>query len=529
MEPQPPGTGLRQKTTHGVAWTTVDAVGSRLITTIVFVLLARLLEPADFGLLALSLVFVAFARLLVDQGFSAAIVQRAELTKGHLDTAFWTSIVAGLFMAALLCLLSRPLASVLEVPRLAPVLQALSAVVVLGAPSSTAVAVLRRSFGFRNLAFRRLLGASAGGVAGVGAALYGMQVWSLVIQALVQAITSTITLWTVTPYRPGICVSRDHLSDLFTYSNKVIGIGIVNFASRRSDDLLIGAVLGPTALGLYSVAYRLLTILTEILTETVERVAFPAFSQLQTNLPRLRRAYHMSLRTSVAITAPVYLATAVLAPQAIVTFFGTRWEPAVPVMQVLALGGFAQAVVAPNNTLLLSVGRARTALYLSTATAVVNILGFLVAVQFGILAVAVAFSLRAYLLAPLSVWPVNRILGISWRQWIRPLMPPVFSALVASGMVLAIRRWALDGLPPPAGLALAGLAMAVIYLALLRLSSPWQFQEILDHLAMALPPLRRMLRASGRTAESGTSLTCRKEGPALKDSEQATRGRKTRK
>jgi O-antigen/teichoic acid export membrane protein len=504
MDRHRPGTGLRERATRGVAWTTVDAVGSRLITTIVFIVLTRLLQPADFGLLALSLVFVSFARLVVDQGFGAAIVQRGELAKAHLDTAFWTSVVSGLFLAALLCLLATPVASALGTPELAPVLQALSAVVVLGAPSSTAVAVLRRGFEFRNLAFRKLLSASVGGVAGVVAAMAGMQVWSLVVQALVQAITATITLWTVTPYRPGLQVSRAHFSDLFTFSNKFIGIGILNFASRRFDDLLIGAVLGPTALGLYSVAYRLLTILQEVLTLTIEHVAFSAFSRLQSDLPRLRRAYQISLRTSVAITAPAYLATALLAPELIVTFFGTPWEPAIPVMQVLAFAGFAQALVAPNVTLLLSVGRAKSVLFLTTATAVVNVLGFAIAVQFGILAVAIAFMVRAYVLAPLFIWPVNKILGISFAAWIRPLIPPVSSAITMSAMMLVLRRFVLDALSAPAGLAIGGVTAVIFYLAMFRLTSPRQFHDVLHHITMAVPPLQKAMRSSGTTDSRGS-------------------------
>jgi O-antigen/teichoic acid export membrane protein len=500
MNADPARAGLRQKASRGVAWTTVDAVGTRLITTVIFILLARLLEPAAFGLVALSLVFIALMRLLVDQGFGAAIVQRKDLTKAHLDTAFWTSVLTGLVLAGALALAAHPLSALLGQRELAPVLQALSLVVVFGAPSSTAAAVLRRGFGFRSLAYRKLASALIGGVAGLAAALTGFGVWALVVQALVQAAVSTLMLWTVTPYRPGLQLSRTHFSELFTFSNKVIGISIVNFLSKRSDDLLIGSVLGPTALGLYSVAYRLLTIMTEVLTLTIEHVAFSTFSKLQSELARLRRAYQMALRTSAAITAPAYLTMAVLAPDVIVTFFGEQWRQSIPVMQLLALGGFAQALVGSSNTLLLSVGKVKTVLHISTAIAVANVVGFLIAVRFGILAVALAFALRAFLLAPLSIRPVIKVLGMSWAEWVKPLLPPIVCAVVSSGLVFALRELVLDSLPAPASLAIGGLAALVLYLGLFRLVSRRQFSELLEHIALAAPPLRRLRRRRDRAA-----------------------------
>jgi len=485
---------LRGRAATGVAWTTVDAVGSRLITTVVFVALARLLDPASFGLVALALVFISLMRLLVDQGFGSAIVQRSELSKGHLDTAFWVTLASGAALAGLLCALAGPIATVTGSRGLAPVLQALSLVIVVGAPSSIAVAVLRRDLAFHRLAVRKLVAALCGGVAGIVGALAGLGVWSLVLQALVLAAVSTVLLWTVTSYRPSFHFSRGYFGELFGFSSKVIGITTVNFLSRRSDDLLVGSVLGAVSLGLYSVAYRLLTIMTETLSTTIDLVAYPTFSKLQDDRQRLRRAYASAVRTSAAVAAPAFLGAALLAPELIEVLFGDKWAASIPVMRVLALAGLAHSLISAGTPLLLAVGRPQDALKVNATIAAANVVGFAIAVQFGILAVAAVFTIRAYLLAPLSIWSVKRVLGFTWWEWLRPVLPAVGSALAMALVLAAGRTVVLPELGPLGWLLVATPSGALLYLAAMRVLAPHQLREFRADVASVV--LRRRAKSA---------------------------------
>lgn len=503
MSAEPPGPGLRHQAARGVAWSAVDAVGSRLISAVVFIALARILPPTAFGLVALSLTFIAFTRLLVDQGLGQAIVQRKDLSKSHLDTAFWTTLVAGVLMAGVLYLAAGLAADLLDIPRLEPVLQALSLVVAIGAPSSTAAAVLRRHLNFRGLAQRRLTAAVAGGVAGVAAALLGFGVWALVAQALTQTVVSTVTLWLVTPYRPGLALSWTQFKELFGFSTRVIGISFVSFVSKHSDDLLIGGVLGPAALGLYSVAYRLLTIMTEVLSTTIDKVGFSTFSKVQDDLPRLRRGYAVALRSSIAVAAPAYLVVAVLSRDVILTFFGERWVASIPVMQALAAAGVAHAIYASSNTLLLSVGRAQTALRLTTVNAVVGVAAFAVAVPFGIQAVALAFTLRAYLLAPFSVHEAKRSLGLTWRGWLAMVAPPVLTAAVVAAAVLGVGLLLPETMLAPVRLLIGLLVGVTLYLVLFGLLFRSRLVEVLTMAGQAFPPLARLTQSGRATRRTG--------------------------
>ncbi len=508
--PPPPDRGLRERAVHGGVWSVAEALGSRVITTVVFLVLARLLDPEAFGLVALALVFIALTRIFVDVGFGSAIVQRTDLTRAHLDTAFWTSIVLGLALGGALLAVSAPVADALGTPRLAPVLQALSSVVVIGSLTSTATAVLRREFGFDRLAARMFLGAVVGGVAGVTAALLGAGVWALVVQAVVQTTVGTVALWAVTPYRPGLAVSRSAFRDLFGLSSSVLGMSLLNFVSKRSDDLLIGTVLGATQLGLYSVAYRLLNIMIEVLTRAIELVALSAFSRLQDDKARLARAYGQAVSTIAALAAPSYVLVLVLAPDIIEVSVGDRWAAAVPVMQALSLAGIAHSLGATTTTLLVSQGRARTALGLTTATTVLNVVGFAVAVSFGIVAVALAHTVRAFVILPVSAVLSRRILGFSWRSWFGYLAPATVSALAMAGVIELLRRFALDDMDPLARLALLVPLAGLVYALLLRVLSPSQFRSLVD---VARGVLRRPGRPPASAADDAAGVTAPTETP----------------
>src|SRR5687767_10457402 len=181
---------LQGRVARGLTWTLLDTWGSQLLGLFIFVLLARLLTEIDFGLVTLAAVFVAFAQLLVDQGLGDAIVQRPQLTRRQLDTAFWASMVTGLLITVAAVVLAIPISILLGDRRLEPIIQVLSIIFVLTALSSIQMGLLRREMAFRSLAVRRLVAVALSGVVGVGMALAGFGAWALVGQQIVSAAVS---------------------------------------------------------------------------------------------------------------------------------------------------------------------------------------------------------------------------------------------------------------------------------------------------------------------------------------------------
>lgn len=442
--------------------------GEQAMRLLVFLVLARLLDPEAFGLVALAGVFIALITTLVDQGFKTAVIQRADLEDLHLDTAFWTNlglsfVLTGVFVAA-----AEPVAALLDEAELASVLRWLSLSLVPSALSGIQAGLLQRELEFKALAIRRWVGFAAGGAAGVGAAFAGAGVWSLVIQQIVIAIVGTVVLWQASEWRPRFHFSRTHLNDLFSFGIYVVGTDLVNFVNRRADDLLVGAFLGSTALGYYTVGYRVLTTMTSLITSVVSQVSLPVFSKLQTDLDRLRSAFYTAVYYTSLISFPAFFGIAMLAPEITVAVFGEQWAPSAPVMRVLAFIGILHSVAYYNSSAILAMGKSSWRMGINVANAVGNLIAFSIAVQWGIVAVAAAYVLRAYILFPLPLWAVHKLIHFDLRRYVRQYAPAVLGVLGMVGL-LALAGKPLFDLIPSIYLALAANIVlgAAAYLAVI--------------------------------------------------------------
>ena len=477
---------LTPRVAQGLAWTTLQNWGSQAMFLVVFLLLAHLLEPKDFGLFALAAVFVALMQVFLDSGFAQALVQREDLEQPHLDTAFWTTVALGAALTLLTIASAGLVADLFGQPELASILRWLSLSFVFGALASIPQTILRRRMRFSLLAVRSLVATTVGGVTGVAMAVSGAGVWSLVGQQLSAAAAATLVLWTASDWRPGLRFSLRHLRDIAGFGVSVLGTNLLNVVNRRADDVLIGYVLGPVALGFYTIGYRVLRMSAELFTSTAAQVVFPAFSRLQREPERLRRAFYSATQVTSIVAFPAFVAMAVLAPELVRGLFGEKWDPSVPVLQVLAFIGIVHAVGNLNGLAITAFGRPGWVFWYTAASAVVNVIAFSIAVHWGIVAVAVAFVVRGYLFQPLSLWRLHRLIGIDARTYLAQLRAPLLSALVMAVVMMGLREL-LAGASPYTILALAGVAGAAAYFVTIRFVAPVLLRRLFDFARLAMP------------------------------------------
>lgn len=461
---------LRETAAKGVGWSLLQSLGSRLLTAATFVILARLLSPQVFGVVAFASVAIAFLGIFVQQGFGQVLVQIPVLEERHKDTAFWISLSFGFLLAIITIAASWWLDSALDQMDLGPVLRVLAIGFVLSGLSSVQIAILQRQMKFRQLAARQLLGNFVGAVIGIACALLGAGVWSLVAQTLSGTAVGLVVLWTATGWRPGLAVDRATYLELFRFSRNTMGSSVMVFFNRRTDDLFIGAFLGPVLLGVYSVAFRILLIMLEIGLRTVATVALPTFSRLQGDIGRLRSAYLTATRLSAAVSLPMFCFMIVGAAEVIEVVFGPKWEGAVPVMRVLALIGVANTLANFNGTVLTALGRPDIVFRTQTLGAVANVTGVAIAVHWGILAVAAALVVRTWLvLLPLSVYYLTRHLTFGIGEYLREYVGPLSASvpLMTFGLIAHVRLSPVMGPAPRLAVMLLGAgAMYVLALAL---------------------------------------------------------------
>ena len=208
---------LKQKAAKGIVWSIIQKWGRAAIWFVIFTTLSRLLAPEAFGLVALASTFTAFLEIFLNQGFSSAIIQRHELEREHLDTAFWISILTGTLMMIGTMLISGLVAAFFGEPQLTPILRWLSVSFIFTALSGTQMAILQRKLAFKSLAARSLVATLLGGIVGVSMAFAGFGVWSLVGQNLAMGFIGVIVLWRASDWRPRFEVSKKHYKELFGF------------------------------------------------------------------------------------------------------------------------------------------------------------------------------------------------------------------------------------------------------------------------------------------------------------------------
>jgi PST family polysaccharide transporter len=477
---------LRQNAVKGVVWSAITSWGRQAIAFIVFFLLARLLGPEAFGLVALATVFLAFVQVFVDQGFAEAIIQRHELDPEHLDTAFWTNLGIGLVITVLCMGTAGLAAGLFHEPQLAPVIRWLSLNFTIIAFSSVQDAILRRNFAFRSLAVRSLIGVVAGGVVGVAMAFSGYGVWSLVGQQLSSGLVQATVLWWASQWRPGFRVSNSHFRELFSFGINVVGMNVLEFVNRRADDFLVGYFLGSKALGYYSVAYRLMMIGLDLLTNVINQVAIPTFSKLQLEPERLLRAFYSVIELTSLVSFPAFIGLAVLAPELIPTLLGAKWLPSIPVIQVLALIGVLHSVYYYNGSVIMAMGKPSWKLIINFIYSIANVIAFIIAVRWGIVAVAVAFVIRGYALAPIELWLIKKLIPLNLITYSRQYIAPLAGSLAIATTIWLVKYFLGDWVNVYILLAICiGLSIAS-YVMTILLIAPKLFQQVFDMAQLAV-------------------------------------------
>lgn len=431
--------GVSRAALRGAAWMGLATWVNQAAALAAFIVLGRLLSPDDFGLVAAASVVLWLLRVLVDQGFGQVLVQRADLTAAHVDTAFWTALATGVAIAVLTAATAPLVADLYSLPQLTGVLRALSIVFVFVAFDSTQSALLTREMKFRVQAMRRLGASLVSGAVAIALAVAGAGVWALVAQTLAYEGLLVILLWSLVSWRPRRRFSKVEFRELFGFGMRTTLIKILTNVGAYADNLLIGVVVGAVALGYYVVGFRVVVVINTLIALALTQVVLSAFSRLQQDRVALNGALYRATKLTAAIGLPVYAGLALIAHPLTVFIFGEKWGPSAPVMQALALAGFVQCQLIFTTQYAIALGRVGNELAWTAALIGAELVGFAVAVQYGITAVAISLGLVL-----LVAWPIRLALlrawgGLRFRDYFQAFPALLLATAAMAVVVLGIQ------------------------------------------------------------------------------------------
>lgn len=362
----PPGKDMHTAFVRGSLWSFAERWGGKVTTLLTFIVLGHLLQPDEFGLVALALVLITIVHIFTDLGASAYLVQQQTLTRRTQDTAFWATIFLGLALYALLWLISPVLEQALDSRGLAQVLRVFGLVLIISPFAAIQTALLTREMNFRSLTARTLVSTAVGAVVALGLAFSDQGVWALVGQQLTANLVSVAVLWRASTWRPGLDVRADEMRHIFGYGAAIAGTTLLDQVGTLAPSFLTGSLLGPRTLGYFSVGSRLPLTFVELFANVLASVSLPIFARLKTDRGRLSAAYHRSVVTGSALTTLMLMLLAALSPLLLPLLFGGGWEPAVPVAQLGALAAVFSTARCFDRNLRLALGAQRLDLVLSS-------------------------------------------------------------------------------------------------------------------------------------------------------------------
>lgn len=437
-----------------------------LVMVIGIVVLARLLSPADYGLLAMVTAIIGIGEILRDFGLSFAAIQAKTLSRKERDNLFWINAGVGALLSGLVFILAGPIAAFYHEPRLSPIVQVLSLTFVFSGLNTQYLASLARQQRFGRLAIVETAGPLVGLSVGIGFALLDFGYWSLVSQQLATSVTSLIAAAIASFWVPGLYDRTIPVKRFLKFGGDVLATQLLSYAGRNADSVVIGAQFGASALGVYDRAFQLLMLPLNQINAPATKVALPILSTLQDESRRFAEYIVRGQLVLVHAVAPIILFIASQAPALILIVLGPAWSSSAHILQLLALGGVAQAVNYATYWVFLSKGLTRSNFYYALATRPVLVLAVILGSQFGLEGVAISYSVTLLAIWPFALWWIRRVSDAPAKRMfttgVRAIVAYVLCAFASSAVTL------LD-LPNPIAAIVAGATAFLMAMGLLSL------------------------------------------------------------
>lgn len=460
--------GLGTRTLRGMVWAYSSYVGGRILILVSTAILARLLTPEDFGIVALAITFMALLDGLTDLGLGPALViQREEDLYQRAETTFVGSIAIGASLSLAVLALSPFVASFFDAPELQPIVAALGANFFLRSLSTVPYAIAQKTLNFRARTIAEFVDVVLRGSIGIVLALEGFGAWSLVIGYLVGTIALDVTIWWLIDWRPKLQPKFADLREMLNFGGKISAVNMVATIIANVDYVLIGRVLGASSLGLYTLGFRLPELIVLNLSVVAGQVLFPAYTAV--DRASLNQTLLIAQRYSVMLVLPITVILIILAEPIVLGLFGEQWEGSIEPMQILAVYAFLVTVGIPSGTVFKATGRAEVLLILGVIRAILAVSLIITFVDQGIGTVAAIQAAIALGAEIASLVLASRFLDVPLRSLARSMLPSFAAAALMVLPLIAVERLIEANWP---AMLIGGCLGLAIYAAAIALFSP---------------------------------------------------------
>jgi len=470
---------LKKKAIHGVSWSAIDTLANSGITFLVGIILARILSPAEFGLIGMITVFIAVSNSIVDSGFSSALIRKVEAKRIDYNTVFYINLFLGILLYIILFFCAPAISRFFKEPILISITRIMGSILIINAFGIVQRTLLVKEVDFKTQTKVSLIASIISGVIGIGMAVKGFGVWSLVGQQISRQLLNATFLWVFNKWRPAMEFSKNSFQELFGFGSKLLVSGLIDTIYINIYYLIIGKFYSAVQLGQYTRAEQFNSIFSSNLTTVVQRVSYPILCNIQDDAERLKLTYQRVIKSTMLVTFACMLGLAAIAKPLILVLIGEKWLPAVAFLQIICFAGMLYPLHAINLNMLMVKGRTDLFLKLEIIKKVIAVIPIGFGIFYGIefmLWGSVFISFVAYFLN--SHYAAMLINYSTWSQ-----IKDIFPAFLVS-LFVAAAMWSITLLNFSIWMTLPlqcilGLIMAIVIYGIIKLPEYIELKQIM--------------------------------------------------
>lgn len=421
-------------TLNSIAWKFSESILSQLVSLVVSIIIARVLGPEAYGIVALVVVFTTIAQVLVDGGFNSALIQKKNADDVDFSTVFYFSLIFSVIIYIALFIASPYIADFYgsQYTGLDKVFRVLGLSLIVYSINGVQTAYVQKRMMFKNFFWAKLVGTTCSGIIGIIMAYSGFGVWALVAQQLSASIINTFTLYLITRKSPILAFSLKRLKGLLSFGINVLASNLLVTGYKELRALIIGKVYSASDLALYDRGNQYPNLIVANVNSTLSAVLYPKMSMEQDNLVSLKSYLRKSLRISTYILSPLLIGLAAAAEPLVRVLLTEKWMACVPFMQILCLTNLFQPLSTINNQAIRAIGKSGTILFLEVIKKSIELITLIAVMRISVMAIVINMLVMAALLNLLFIYPNSKYLGYSFKEQLADIAP----GFIMSGIML---------------------------------------------------------------------------------------------
>lgn len=416
-------------------WKLMERGGTSGIQFIVQIVLARLLLPESFGMVAIISVFISFANIFVQGGFNMALVQKKDADEKDFSSVFFLSLFLACLLYTVIFFTSPYIANFYQVQQLSTILRTLSLTLFIGAFNSIQNAYISRNMMFKRLFFSSLGAVVISGGIGILAAFLGMGIWALVIQQLISQLTISIILWFTVKWKPHLIFSFNRIRILFSFGWKLLVSNIIYILYQDLRTLIIGKIYDSSMLGFYNRGESFPKMVVSNIDGSIQSVMFPTFSAHQDDKQKLKNMIRRVIVTSSFLIFPAMVGLSVIAEPLIKILLTDKWIPAVPFLQIFCISNAIRPIQGVNLQIINAMGRSDINLKILFVKRTFEIVVLIISIPFGVYAIALGTAISSFFSMIINIYPNKSLLNYSYKEQFIDVLPSLLLSLIMGAII----------------------------------------------------------------------------------------------